>query len=99
MQILLNQGINPIRDMSFILCIWCLMAIILTSSFSGLFYSSMIKRNTHSINDFEELIKSNLSIYTTNNTLLYYMVRGNDISPKIRQLKSIIKFIGRNGVI
>jgi len=69
------------------------MALIICSCFSVGILSSMVTREMKTINTFEELIDSNLSIISANNSYIYWGLTYQKSNIKFRQLEPKIKFI------
>jgi len=67
---LLNQGIKIKNDI--VINIWCLMSLVLVACFSSHILSSLIFQPFKTINNFEELVQSNLSVITGNWSYLYH---------------------------
>jgi hypothetical protein len=67
---LLNQGIGKRNE--HILNIWSLIGLVLITSFSTQILSSLLFEPMNTVNNFDELIQSNLSLVTGNWSYLYH---------------------------
>ena len=80
MRHLLNQSMNSKfqNNDNLLIIIWSLMAVILTSCFSGLILNKIIIPEYLTINSFEELIDLGLKVYTTNDSWVWWQMKSYD---------------------
>lgn len=93
---LLNQGFKD--RTKFYLNIWSLMTIVLIPCYSASILSSLLFQPMKTINTFEELVVSNLSLVTGNYSALYYLHQwpGND--PKLLYIHKKISCVDDENV-
>jgi hypothetical protein len=89
---LLNQGNSAKNDLLIIL--WAFVAFLITSCLSAGILSTIVAQEKKTINTFEELIDTNLTIISGNNSFVYWKIKyidSNDM--KFQQLANRIKFM------
>jgi len=72
--------------------LWALMAIIFAVSFSMGIFSSLVTQEFKTIDTFQEMIDSNLTIMSGNNSFVYWGIANPENDKKFLQLKPKIKF-------
>jgi len=85
---LLNQGIHDRKY--FIVNIWSLMTIILIPCYSSSILSSLLFQPMKTINNFQELVESNLSLVTGDYSDLYYAHQWPGDDPKLNYIHTKI---------
>jgi len=69
---------------------WSLIAIVLVSTFSGFILSSILFQPMKTIENFDDLKQSNLSLITGNWSYLWVSTQYNYTEPKLQYLKNKI---------
>ena len=88
---LLNQGFNEKETL--LLNIWALMTVVLVSCYSSNIRSSLIYQPMKTINNFEELIKSNISLVTGDIGFISASILQNSNDPMIKKIKNRTTFV------
>jgi predicted PurR-regulated permease PerM len=90
---LLNQGKTAKNELLIIL--WAFVAFIIISCLSAGILSTIVAQEEKTINTFEELIDSNLTIISGNGSLIYWIMKyiDSNSNTKFQQLENRIKFM------
>ena len=85
---LLNQSIYKAFKRTLLLGLWSFIALVLTSCFSGKFLSSTVIQNYFKINNIDELVNSELTIFDANLSWIWwqYDVEDNPGSTRDKEL-------------
>jgi len=70
--------------------IWSMIAMVLVSCFSGSILSSILLQPIKTIENFDQLKQSNLSLITGNWSYLWYSTTNNQTEPKLQYLQNKI---------
>ena len=98
---LLNQPLKRVTSESLLTNIWSFMAFIITVCFSGGILRSIVFREQKNINTFDEMIDSNLTVLTYNNSFVwsqYDSVRNykQTLDENLKRLKQRLKYFPRD---
>src|SRR5437868_3101844 len=76
---LFHQAIDRSSNQSLLMILWSFIALVLSCSYSGKVLSLIITSELKNINNIDELVHSNLDIFTNNNSWIYWHLNGNRI--------------------
>ncbi len=89
---LINQATN--KNVSFLTNVWGLVSVIFVSCFSGGIYTSIVYKDMKTINTYEEMLKSNLTLIGGDNSYLFHSIKWVHHNHYIKfiELKPRVKF-------
>ena len=94
---LLNQSMRKELRERLLINIWSLMALTITACFSGGILTSVVFREQKNINSFDEMIDSNLTVLTYNNSWIWsqyenVLLWNQPLDERLKRLSPRIKF-------
>ena len=98
---LLNQTMGKISNQKLLTIIWSFMALTITTCFSGGILTSVVFREQKNINSFDEMIDSNLTVLTYNNSWVWsqyenVLLWNKSLDEKFERLTPRLKFFPRS---
>jgi len=89
---LLNQA--TAKNIYLLTNLWALASVVILSLFSGAIYTSIVNKEMKTINTYEELINSNITLVSGNDSFLYHSIKWvhHNKYSKFIQLKPKVQF-------
>ena len=74
---LLNQSTDRQSNQSLLINLWSFSALVITTCFCGIVVSLLVIKEVKKINTIDELVESNLKIYSNNDSWIWWQIHNN----------------------
>ena len=96
---LVAQPLDDLLKRNLLMTLWSFISLVIITSFSSKILSLLVVPETKLINTIDELVESQMDVYTHNNSMVYWQLKGfydsnYTIDNWLAQIKQKFKFIG-----